>query len=78
MRHPNVSPCLRIQDILHELKINKLKRRTFLPPPLLDGLDPKLAHLARDAQQEQFLIEVGKCLKESRIKFMFSFLGQEL
>ena len=44
---------------MHELKINKLKRRTFLPPPLLDGLDPKLAHLARDAQMEQFLIEVG-------------------
>jgi len=55
------------QDILHELKINKLKRRTFLPPPLLDGLDPKLSHLARDAQKEQFLIEVKNYNNHDRL-----------
>jgi len=69
----NLPCCLRRckfpkeQDILHELKINKLKRRTFLPPPLLDGLDPKLAHLARDAQQEQFLIEVKNYNNHDRL-----------
>jgi len=69
----NLPCCLRRckfpkeQDVLHELKINKLKRRTFLPPPLLDGLDPKLAHLARDAQQEQFLIEVKNYNNHDRL-----------
>jgi len=69
----NLPCCLRRckfpkeQDVLHELKINKLKRRTFLPPPLLDGLDPKLAHLARDAQLEQFLIEVKNYNNHDRL-----------
>jgi len=69
----NLPCCLRRckfpkeQDVLHELKMNKLKRRTFLPPPLLDGLDPKLAHLARDAQLEQFLIEVKNYNNHDRL-----------
>jgi hypothetical protein len=29
------------QDVLHELQINKMKKRNFAPPPLLAGLDPK-------------------------------------
>jgi len=69
----NLPCCLRrckfpkAQDVLHELKINKLKRRTFLPPPLLEGLDPKLAHLAKDAQQEQFLVEVKNYNNHDRL-----------
>jgi len=69
----NLPCCLRRckfpkeQDVLHELKINKLKRRNFIPPPLLNGLDPKLSHLAKDAQMEQFLIEVKNYNNHDRL-----------
>jgi len=46
------------QDVLHELKINKMKRRSFVPPSISMGLDPGLAHLAREAEMEQLLIEI--------------------
>lgn len=60
----NLPCCLRRckfpkeQDVLHELKINKLKKRNFHPPSIIPGLDPNLAHLAEQAEMEQFYIEL--------------------
>jgi len=55
------------QDVLHELKINKLKRRNFVPPPFMAGLDPKLSHLAKEAQMEQFFLEVKNYNNHDRL-----------
>jgi len=69
----NLPCCLRRckfpkeQDVLHELKINKMKKRTFIHPINLDGLDPKLSHLAREAQMEQFLVEVKNYNNHDRL-----------
>jgi len=46
------------QDVIHELKINKLKKRNFYPSASIPGLDPKLAYLAEEAEMEQFYIEL--------------------
>jgi len=60
----NLPCCLRRckfpkkQDIEHELKINKLKKRNFIAPLVHPGLDPKLAYLAEEAQLEQFYLEL--------------------
>ena len=56
-----------LQDVLHELKLNKLKRRTFLPPPVLSDLDPKLSHLAREAQMDQFMAELKNYNNHDRL-----------
>lgn len=69
----NLPCCLRRckfpkeQDVLHELKMNKLKRRTLIAPPLMDDLDPKLSHLAKEAQMEQFLAEVKNYNNHDRL-----------
>ena len=69
----NLPCCLRRcrfpkeQDVIHELKMNKMKRRTFQPPPFLAGLDPKLSHLAREAQLEQLLSEVRNYNNHDRL-----------
>jgi len=64
------------QDVLHELKINKLKRRSYVPPPFMAGLDPKLSHLAREAQMEQFFLEVKNYNNHDRL--MTSRMGEVL
>ena len=64
------------QDVLHELKINKMKRRSYVPPPFMAGLDPKLAHLAREAQMEQFFTEVKNYNNHDRL--MTSRMGEVL
>jgi len=46
------------QDVLHELKLNKQKRRNFLPPPLPSNLAPAFAHLGEEVQFEQFYTEL--------------------
>ena len=46
------------QDVLHELKQNKTKRRTFIQPPMIGDLASGLSHLAQEAQMEQFMSEV--------------------
>jgi len=69
----NLPCCLRRckfpkeQDVIHELKINKMKRRTFQPPPLTVGLDPGLAHLAREAEMEQLLVEIKNYNNHDRL-----------
>ena len=69
----NLPCCLRRckfpkeQDVLHELQLNKMKRRTYIPPPLIDGLDPKLSHLAQEAQMEQFMAEVKNYNNHDRL-----------
>jgi len=55
------------QDVLHELKINKMKRRTFQPPSLTVGLDPNLSHLAREAELEQFFTEIKNYNNHDRL-----------
>ena len=55
------------QDVLHELKLNKMKRRTFIQPPVLEGLDCKLSHLAKEAQMEQFMSEVKNYNNHDRL-----------
>ena len=55
------------QDVVHELKMNKMKRRTFVPPPFMAGLDPKLSHLAREAQMEQFFLELKNYNQHDRL-----------
>ena len=70
----NLPCCLRRckfpkeQDVLHELKMNKAKRRTLIAPPLdLGALDPRLSHLAKEAQMEQFLAEVKNYNNHDRL-----------
>ena len=69
----NLPCCLRRckfpkeQDVLHELKLNKLKKRTFIPPPVMEGLDNKLEHLAKEAQMEQFMEEVKNYNNHDRL-----------
>jgi hypothetical protein len=69
----NLPCCLRRckfpkeQDVVHELKINKMQRRSFVPPPFLAELDPKLSHLAKEAQMEQFFIEVKNYNNHDRL-----------
>ena len=55
------------QDVLHELKLNKLKKRTFIAPPILSDLDPKLSHLAKEAQMDQFMAEVKNYNNHDRL-----------
>lgn len=46
------------QDVLHELKLNKQKRRNFVPPPLPSNLASAFAHLGEEVQFEQFYTEL--------------------
>ena len=55
------------QDVLHELKQNKTKRRTFIQPPMMGDLDSKLSHLAQEAQMEQFMSEVKNYNNHDRL-----------
>ena len=55
------------QDVLHELKQNKTKRRTFIQPPMMEDLDSKLSHLAQEAQMEQFMAEVKNYNNHDRL-----------
>ena len=36
-----------LQDVIHELKINKLKKRNFYPSASIPGLDPKVGDFIR-------------------------------
>ena len=45
-----------VQDVLHELKINKLKRRNFLPPPLPNDLSNAFPHLAEVTNPNPYYI----------------------
>ena len=44
-----------------------MKKRTYIPPPIIEGLDPKLSHLAQEAQLEQFLAEVKNYNNHDRL-----------
>ena len=55
------------QDVIHELKQNKTKRRTFIQPPMMEDLDSKLSHLAQEAQMEQFMSEVKNYNNHDRL-----------
>ena len=55
------------KDVIHELKMNKMKKRTFQPPPMMEELDPKLSHLAQEAQMDQFMAEVKNYNNHDRL-----------
>jgi len=55
------------QDVLHELKQNKTKRRTFIQPPSIGDLASGLSHLAQEAQMEQFMSEVKNYNNHDRL-----------